>query len=134
MGLCRRKAWCDHKAQEASSAGYIAVDFKEASVGRYIPCGRRRWTLKGEAVVVGWGPHSADQECASEFFPLSTLLGFFLPVALLFACSLLVVACVLLIAPFYGRSLVTYHFLMNVFLADEGCLMQSSQLHFAHEW
>jgi hypothetical protein len=52
--------------------------------------------------------HSADQECASGFFPLSTLLGFFLPVALLVACSLLVGACVLLIAPFYGRSLVTY--------------------------
>jgi hypothetical protein len=65
---------------------------------------------KGQAVVVGWGPHSADQECASGFFPLRTLLGFFLPVALLFACSLLVGACVLLIAPFYGRSLVTYTF------------------------
>jgi hypothetical protein len=40
MCLCRRKAWCDQKAEEASSAGYIAVDIEEASKGRYIPCGR----------------------------------------------------------------------------------------------
>jgi hypothetical protein len=37
------------------------------------------------------------RKCASGFFPLSTLLGFFLPVALLFACSLFVVVCALLI-------------------------------------
>jgi hypothetical protein len=61
----------------------------------------------GQALVVGWGPRSADQECASGFFPLSTPLGVFLPVALLFACTLLVVACDVLIAPCYGRSLVT---------------------------
>jgi hypothetical protein len=41
-----------------------------------------------------------------------TLLGFFLPVALLFACSLLVVACDFLIAPGYGRSLVTFFILV----------------------
>jgi hypothetical protein len=64
--------------------------------------------MKGNGVVVGWGPRSADQECASGFFPLSTSLGFFLPVALLLACSSLVVACALMIAPCYGRSLVTY--------------------------
>jgi hypothetical protein len=40
MCLCRRKVWCDQKAEEASSAGYIAVDIEEASKGRYIPCGR----------------------------------------------------------------------------------------------
>jgi hypothetical protein len=34
-----------------------------------------------------------------------------LPVALLFACSLLVVACVVLIAPCYGRSLVIFQFI-----------------------
>jgi hypothetical protein len=60
-----------------------------------------------DAEAVGRGPRSADQECASGFFPLSTLLGSFLPEALLFACSLLVVACELLIAPCYGRSVVT---------------------------
>jgi hypothetical protein len=51
---------------------------------------------------------SAMPCCASGFFPLSTPLGVFLPVALLFACSLLAVACVVLIAPCYGRSLVTF--------------------------
>jgi hypothetical protein len=61
-----------------------------------------------DAEAVGCGSRSADQECASGFFPLSTPLGFFLPVALLFACALLVVACDLLIAPCYGRSLVAF--------------------------
>jgi hypothetical protein len=46
-----------------------------------------------------------------------TSLGFFLPVALLLACSSLVVACALMIAPCYGRSLVTYSFhTRNVFM------------------
>jgi hypothetical protein len=31
MCLCKRKAWCNQKAEEDSSAGYIAVDFDEAS-------------------------------------------------------------------------------------------------------
>jgi hypothetical protein len=60
------------------------------------------------------------------FYHLSTLLGFFLPVALLFACSLLVGACVLLIAPFYGRSLVTYHYFYHQWLRpDDGLMSQS---------
>jgi hypothetical protein len=43
-----------------------------------------------------------------------TPLGFFLPVALLFACSMLVVACDLLFAPCYGRTLVTLYYVEQV--------------------
>jgi hypothetical protein len=76
------------------------------------------WTVMVDALAVGCGPRSADQECASGLSPLSTPLGSFLPVALLFACSLLVVACDLLIAPCYGRSLVTYYFALQGELMD----------------
>jgi hypothetical protein len=57
-----------------------------------------------DAEAVGCGPRSADQECASGFFPLSTSLGLFLPVPLLFACYLLVVACALLLVRLLGSS------------------------------
>jgi hypothetical protein len=63
-----------------------------------------RYSLRDD---VGCGPRSADQACASGFFPLSKPLGFFLPVALLFVCSLFVLTCALLIAPCYGCRLVT---------------------------
>jgi hypothetical protein len=71
---------------------------------------------KGDADAVGCGPRSADQEGASGFPPLSTPQGFFLPVALSFACSLLVVACDLVIAPCYGRSLVSCNFFLGLTL------------------